>query len=344
MANSDAMTDPPLIAGPSDPLGEALHLLRLEGTLYCQSQLYAPWGIAIPALAPQMSFVVMTQGRRWLVVEGRAPEPLETGALTLIPHGVRHSLLSHPDVQPVPLFDLPIQKVTERFERVHIDGGGELSRATYGVMRFEHAAASRLIAALPSVVHLVPWADEAGWMQSTLRMIEREARSLRPGGETVITRLADVLVVQALRAWLESAPEARKGWFAALRDPQIGRALAVMHREPERASSVRLLAKYTGMSRSAFCARFTELLGESPIRYLTRWRLDVARARLRQGDVALAELAEQSGYQSDVAFCRAFKREFGVTPASVRRSAQLLSPRSRDVVQSDPVERARASA
>lgn len=309
----------PEMPTPNDPLGEALHLLRLEGTLYCQSQLFAPWGIDIPPLAPQMSFVVLTRGRGWLIVEGSAPHLLEPGSLSLIPHGTRHRLVSEPTVRAEPLFDLPIQRVTERYERLQIGGGGELSQATYGVMRFEHAAAARLIAALPPIVRVESWADETGWMQSTLRLIEREARTLRPGGETVITRLADVLVIQAIRAWLESAPEARQGWFAALRDPQIGRALALMHREPEREMDVVSLAKHTGMSRSAFSARFSELLGESPMRYLTRWRLDLARSSLRKVDVPLAELAVRSGYQSDVAFCRAFKREFGVTPASVRK-------------------------
>jgi AraC-like DNA-binding protein len=313
------VTDSPAIPEASDPLGEALHLLRLQGTLYCQSQLSAPWGIDIPPLAPQMSFVVLTQGRGWLIVEGNAPHLLEPGTLTLIPHGARHRLVSDVNVPAVPLFDLPIQRISERYERVSINGGGELSQATYGVMRFEHGAATRLIAALPSVVRVEPWADESGWMQSTLRLIEREARALRPGGETVITRLADILVIQAIRAWLDSAPEARQGWFAALRDPHIGRALALMHKQPQREMDVISLAKHTGMSRSAFSARFSELLGESPMRYLTRWRLDLAHANLRKANVPLAELAVQSGYQSDVAFCRAFKREFGVTPASVRR-------------------------
>lgn len=313
------MANVPEMPAPSDPLGEALHLLRLEGTLYCQSLLFAPWGIDIPPLAPQMSFVVLTQGRGWLIVDGNPPHLLEPGTLTLIPHGVRHRLVSEPDVRAEPLFDLPIQKITERYERLQIGAGGELSQCTYGVMRFEHAAAARLLAALPPVLRVEPWADESGWMQSTLRLIEREARVLRPGGETVITRLADVLVIQAIRAWLDSSPEARRGWFAALRDPQIGRALALMHREPERELDVVSLAKHTGMSRSAFSARFTELLGESPMRYLTRWRLDLAHANLRNADVPLADLAARSGYQSDVAFCRAFKREFGITPGSVRR-------------------------
>ncbi len=314
-----AMNDAPAIPASSDPLGEALHLLRLEGTLYCQSQLSAPWGIDIPPLAPQMSFVVMTQGKGWLMVEGNPPHLVEPGTLTLIPHGARHRLVSDPKVHAVPLFDLPIQKISERYERVYIDGGGEVSQATYGVMRFEHGAATRLIAALPAVMRVEPWADESGWMQSTLRLIEREARALRPGGETVVTRLADILVIQAIRAWLDSAPEARQGWFAALRDPYVGRALVLMHRTPERQMDVVSLAKHTGMSRSAFSAKFAELIGESPMRYLTRWRLELAHAQLRKTHVPLAELAAQSGYQSDVAFCRAFKREFGVTPASVRR-------------------------
>lgn len=325
LATSKLMDQAPPLPAPNDPLGEALHLLRLEGTLYCQSSLTAPWGIEIPPLAPQMSFIVVTQGKGWIIVDDSAPQLLEPGHLTLVPHGSRHRLLSAPGVTAEPLFDLPIQKVSERYERLCIGGGGELSQFTYGVMRFEHAAAARLLAALPPLLCVEPWADESGWMQSTLHLIEREARSLRPGGETVITRLADILVIQAIRAWLSSAPEAKQGWFAALRDPQIGRALALMHREPGHDMSVVSLAQLTGMSRSAFSARFSDLIGESPMRYLTRWRLELAHASLRHERVSLAELAVQSGYQSDEAFCRAFKREFGVTPASVRNQPSEAS-------------------
>jgi transcriptional regulator GlxA family with amidase domain len=191
-----------------------------------------------------------------------------------------------------------------------------------GVVRFDHLAAQRLIDSLPALVQIDSWSeDEASWLHSTLRFITREAGALRPGGETVITRLADILVIQALRAWLDSAPQATTGWLAALRDRQIGQALALMHAGPERDWSLASLAQAVGMSRSAFAARFTALVGEPALQYLTQWRLQLARAYLQDSPQPLAALATRVGYQSEAAFCRAFKRHFGVPPGRARRAA-----------------------
>lgn len=162
--------------------------------------------------------------------------------------------------------------------------------------------------------------DASGWLESTLRFITREAASLRPGGETVITRLSDVVVIQAIRAWLEKAPEARRGWLGALNDPQIGRALASIHREPRRTWTVEALAREAAMSRSAFSARFTQLLDESAMHYVTRWRMQLARARLQETSESLSTIASYFQYESESAFCRTFKRFYGVSPGSLRPS------------------------
>ncbi len=304
----------------ADPLSETLHLLRLDGTLYCRAELTAPWGVRVPRLEGFMTFQVVTHGQGWLEVEGLPPRRLTPGSLTLLPHGVEHCMRSAQGVDAQPLFDIPVEQISERYEIMRYGGGGELTRATYGVMRFDHVAARRLFELLPTVLHIDSWDDAAGgWLQSTLRFITHEASMLRPGGETVITRLADILVVQAIRSWLDSAPEARVGWLAALRDEQVGRALACMHREPQRDWTVPALAKEVGMSRSGFSARFTRLVGESAMRYLARWRLQLARTRIADTTEAIATIAAEFGYRSEASFGRAFKRMFGVSPGSLRR-------------------------
>jgi AraC-like DNA-binding protein len=220
-----------------------------------------------------------------------------------------------------PLFDIPVEKVSDRYEIMRHGGSGEFTHATCGVVRFDHLAGQRLVALLPMVLQIDAWDDDTGsWLESTLRFIAREARTLRPGGETVITRLSDVLVVQAIRSWLDSAPEANRGWLAALRDESIGRAIALIHRAPERAWSVASLAREVSMSRSVFSARFSELVGEPVMHYVTEWRMQLARAELQQSSEPLSQLVARLGYQSEAAFCRAFKRVFGVAPGSVRRS------------------------
>jgi AraC-like DNA-binding protein len=308
------------VPAPADLLGETLHLLRLTGTLYCRAELTAPWGVEVPPLDGLMTLQVVTAGQAWLEIEGAQPRLLRQGSLTLLPHGVPHRFRSGPDADAEPLFDIPAEQVSDRYEIMRHGGGGEQTLIMYAAMRFDHVAAARLVAQLPTVLHLDSW-DDDGWLHSTLRFITREAQAPRPGGETVLTRLADILVIQAIRSWLDTATEARQGWLAAVRDEQIGQALLAIHRAPERPWTVADLAEEVSMSRSAFSARFTELVGESPMRYLTEWRLQLAHSHLQQTGDPLPIIARRFGYQSEAAFCRAFKRAFGVPPGSLRPAA-----------------------
>lgn len=305
----------------ADPLGESLHLLRLEGTLYNQGALTAPWSIAVPRLEGLLNFLVVTAGRCWLVLDGHEPIRMEQGCLALIPHATPHRVCSDLDLPPVPLFEIPVEKVSERLEIMRYGGDGEPTRTMYGCVRFDHVAAHHLISHLPDVIYISSWEEDTGdWLQSTLRLVAREAAQMRAGGETVITRLADVMVIQALRSWLDTAPEANRGWLAALRDPQIGRALAKVHAKPGEDWSVDRLARATGMSRSAFAARFSAIVGSAPMTYITHWRLSVARNRIAVTDDPVAQIAGDVGYKSEAAFMRAFNRQFGISPGRLRRS------------------------
>ncbi|MBT2971115.1 MAG: AraC family transcriptional regulator [gamma proteobacterium symbiont of Ctena orbiculata] len=315
----------PSIPDFTDPIGEALHQLRLNGTFYCRSELTAPWGVELPPFEDRMMFHVVTAGECWLEIEGEEPHLLQQGSLALIPHGQGHIVRSSLDEETTPLFDIPVEQVSERYEIMRHGGNGEPTHLTCGLVRFDHVAGQQLISLLPKVLQIDTREEEEGsWLQSTLRFIAREARELRPGGETVITHLADILIIQAIRSWLDAAPDANRGWLAALRDKQIGRALVAIHREPEKAWSVASLAKEVGMSRSGFSARFTQLVGDSAMRYLTRWRMQLARAELAQSAIPLSVLADRLGYQSEAAFCRAFKREFDVPPGTIRNSNDIL--------------------
>ncbi len=269
-----------------------------------------------------MTFLVVTSGRCWLQVEDQEARLLNQGNLALIPHGVPHVVSSQPDLRAQPLFDLPVEKISERYECMRHGGGGELTQTMYGVIRFDDIAAQHLLRLLPSTIHIDAWHDDAGgWLQSTLRFIASEAASLKPGGETVITRLADIVVIQSIRSWLEHSPEANQGWLGALRDRQIGQALALIHKAPARDWGVASLANAVAMSRSAFSARFTQMVGMSPGKYLTLWRMQLARTRLIDSEDPVSAIASDLGYQSEAAFCRAFKRVFDVSPGSARRNA-----------------------
>jgi AraC-like DNA-binding protein len=312
---------------PVDPLGEALYFLRMTGTYYSSCEFTAPWGLVLPAFPGALMFHVVTSGRCWLGVGDSERRLLEPGDLALVPHGTGHRLASDPGARGVPLAAVPREEVSERFEILRQGGGGATTRLVCGTVRFDHPVAQYLVSLLPNVITVDTSASDHGeWIHSTLRFMAAEARALRPGGETVITRLADVLVIQAVRAWIERDGAARVGWLGALRDKQVGRALTLIHRDPARAWTLRLLASEVAMSRSAFAARFAELVGEPPMHYLARWRMRLAAAALSERAVGLGELASGLGYQSEAAFSRAFKRVVGVAPGTARRRVEVARP------------------
>ncbi len=304
-----------------DPLGEALHFLRMNGVFYCRSEFSAPWGLALPPMPDCMMLHVVASGRAWLELDGEAPRPLAPGDLAIVPRGSGHRLTSQPGVASAGLFDLPRELMSERYEVLRHGGGGEPAQMICAAVRFGHPAAQRLATLLPAALCIDSrQSPHAQWIDQTLRFMAAEARTLQPGGETMVTRLADILVILAIRDWIERDPAARGGWVGALQDKQIGRAMALIHREPAREWTLNALADEAAMSRSAFAARFTRLVGEPAMQYVARWRMQIALGWLQDERLPLAEAASRLGYQSEAAFSRAFKRFNGVTPGAARRS------------------------
>ncbi len=309
----------------SDPLSEILHSLHLTGALYCVARLGAPWAVEAPALEGLMTIQIVTTGQCWIEVGDSTPLLLGPGSMTLIPHGTPHRMFSGPDVPTVALFSLPVERISDRFETIRHGGDGPPCHITYGALRFDPVAARRLTNVLPPLIHLDALeADTTGWMHSTLRLIAFEASQLGPGAEIIITRIADVLVIQAIRSWLQHAPLSQQGWIAAFNDELIGRALTLIHQEPAAPWSVFSLASRVGLSRSAFSARFSGLVGVSVMSYVSEWRLQLARTRLRTSADTVARVASSLGYHSEATFSRAYRRTFGVSPGVDRRAQEDL--------------------
>jgi AraC-like DNA-binding protein len=308
---------------PSDPLGEALHLLRMNGAFYCRSELSEPWGLTLPPMPDYVWFHVVTSGRLWLTTPDEEARLLGPGDLALVPHGEGHVLRSEAGAPTPGILDLERELVSERYEILRHGGGGARATLLCGAVRFDHPAARNLVRVLPGIIHVEAGGQSpADWMPAILGLMAAEARELRPGGEAVITRLGDILVIQAIRSWLESDPAARAGWLGALQDRLIGPAFTLIHRDPARAWTVAALADELAMSRSAFAARFTDLVGEPVMAYVTRYRMQVAVSALRDEGATVGELADRLGYRSEAAFARAFKRVVGAPPGAVRRNRE----------------------
>ncbi len=306
---------------PSDTLGETLYSLRLNGLVYANSELSAPWGIAMPAMEGRMMFHIVTQGGCWLRFPDHDDVYLKPGELALLPRGEGHRIASDTSVACEPFFDIPVSKLSERFEFMRYGGGGEPTLLTCGVLSFDHLAGQKLIAQLPPLIHLQSDNGQLpASLQPLIELMAEEASTLSTGGETIVAHLADIIVIKAIRHWIEHSPEASHGWLGALKDPKIGKALALMHAHPESTWTVERLAEQAGMSRSSFSARFTAILGTSAKQYLTEWRMHLARLKIMQSPIPLVELAEELGYTSEAAFSRAYKRVFGVPPLRQRRA------------------------
>jgi AraC-like DNA-binding protein len=301
-------------------IAEALRYIEMSGVFYCPSELTEPWGIELPPMAGCVWFHAVVEGGCTLEVDGER-RSLHAGDLVVVPHGTGHRAWGDTETETRMVLDLPHDEVNEHYAILRHGGGGRRSQLVCGGIRFDHPAARHLVDALPRIIHIdATRSTRADWMRATLDLMAEETLHARPGGEAIISRLCDIVVIQAIRSWIENDPAAQTGWLGALRDAQIGAAMARIHAEPTRPWSVASLADEVAMSRSAFAARFTELVGESAMRYVTRWRMHVAVDLLRSG-ATVASTAREVGYDSEAAFSRAFKRVMGVSPRSAKSTA-----------------------
>jgi AraC-like DNA-binding protein len=304
-----------------DLLSEVLQDLRLSRASYGRSEFTAPWGVEIP-YKEGVRFHFVAEGTICMLTAGRAPLWLEAGDVVLLPHGTGHVIADEPRRQPQPLEELAPQLVGNSTYRLTGGGGGARALIVCCTIAFDGPTAHPLLELLPDVLVVRRSAQHESSLPVLLNLLASEVASQRIGSATIMTRLADIVMTQIVRAWIETRPSDLSGWPAAVRDPQIGAALARIHRQPGDAWTVDTLAVAAGMSRSLFAERFTTLLGLSPARYLLQWRMRLGAVWLKNEAMTVAEIATRLGYASDAAFSRAFKRFMGHSPGSVRsRSA-----------------------
>ncbi len=303
-----------------DVLTSIMKTVRLAGTVFCTAEVEAPWSVHTRGL-PSGIFHAVVRGSCTLVLDDDdTPYVLKQGDVVFLPFGDAHVMCDSPSTEPVPIVDMVETKPGQSVGSLKIEGWGEATSIICGSFSFEQSEIHPLLSNLPPVIVVrKEEGDLASWLASTLELMSHELQESGPGAEIVLTRLADVILVYALRKHIDSLPPGEGGWLGALRDPQLSKALGHIHHEPDERWTAGSLATKVGMSRSAFFSRFSEMVGEPPGQYLTRWRMHLATQALKEDSVSLAEVAFQVGYNSESSFSKAFKRIVGQSPSIYRK-------------------------
>lgn len=335
-----------------DVLSDVLRVVRLTSAVFFTARFSSPWSIESPPpgqLARSLRlraesialFHVLVEGQCWVSMEGHAPLKMEACDVIIFPHGDTHIMSSYVGVRSRPISTLLPSQPSEEIPQLDYGGGGEATRFVCGYLHCDQRF-NPLIGALPTMLYVcgrdsggergrsevetakrpgvVP-VDADGWLASTLRHTIEEADGTHLGRSAMLARLTELLYVEVLRRYMQQLPSGHTGWLAGVKDPEVGRALRLLHAQPERQWTVEDLAREVGVSRSGLAQRFTELTGEAPMGYLTGWRIQLAKHLILQGGLPIAEVADRVGYESEAAFNRAFKRHVGVPPVAWRKKS-----------------------
>ena len=317
-----------------DALSDVLRVAHLTGGVFLHAEFFAPWCIAArvspehctPILGPASHLIIyhyIVEGDLQIRVEGGDGENLvlRAGEVVLLPRNDLHLMGSDLSLPPVAGSDVIRPPKDGGLFTIHHGGVGGRTRMICGFLGCDSADGNPVLSTLPPLLKLdVEQAGAAEWIRSTFQYAADEVAAGRPGSETVLAKLSELLFVETVRRYAETLPDGQTGWLAGLREPYVARALALLHRDITRRWTVDDLGREVGLSRSALADRFIRLIGMPPMHYLASWRMQVATEKLRNTSASLAQIAEIVGYDSEAAFSRAFKKAFGAAPATWRRS------------------------
>lgn len=313
----------------TDPLSDVLRSVRLAGGIFVDARFTAPWCVATQ-VSPEycrpfftnpvqvIAYHVVLEGSMVAAVDGEPPIELHAGQIILLPRNDIHTLASRAGVAPVSAADLMQRSPDGGLPRIRHGGGQEPTSVVCGFLGIQDGF-NPLLATLPRLLHLdISKATSRQWVETSVRFAAAELVRGRLASSDVMSRLSEVLLVEAVREYIATLDDHASGWLRGLSDPNIGRALALVHGDIAASWSVDILAREVGLSRSAFTDRFTRLVGMPPIRYLAVWRLEIAKRRLLESRMSIPQIATAVGYESEEGFRRAFKREFEIWPAEWR--------------------------
>jgi AraC-like DNA-binding protein len=310
--------DEPVPAARTALFTDMLRSIRVRSSVFARPELHAPWGLRIDD--EQAAFHIVTRGRCLLERDGAAPVELSEGDFIVLPRGGPYVMRDASTTRPIRLDRSLKGRNRDSAGVFRMGSGGEPTVLVCGNLQFEDVSTDLLLAVLPPIIHMKKKGSHfAAWLGATIEHIRGELAAGNASAEIVVARIADILFIQAVGTYLEAnADTADSGWLAALRDRQIGPAITLLHQHPEHTWTVESIADALGLSRSAFAARFAQLVGEPPLRYLTRVRLHAAGSRLSSSDEKMTSIATSLGYESASGFNKAFKARFGITPGEYR--------------------------
>ena len=319
-----------------DVLSEILKGVKLEGALFFNAEFSAPWCLrssgssATRYLSPNGQHLILyhflTEGRAYAKLPDGRREQLVAGDIIVFPHGDMHFLGNGAAAQPIDSFETFAKNLNDGMKVVTFGGGGEITRFVCGFMACDPRLSEAFLAGLPPLlkVHVIQDTSDQ-WLEHSIKFSVSQGNGSNAGSSAVLAKLAEVLFVETLRRYIKNLPPDENGWLAAARDPAIGHALALLHKDPAYPWTIVKLAREVGLSRTRLAERFRHFIGESPMAYLAQWRLKLGAEILESTDDSVAEVATAVGYGSEAAFNRAFKREFARPPAQFRRQRKNSS-------------------
>jgi len=322
-----------------DTLSDVLRVLRLTGAVYFTIDGSAPWvaetpppGEVAPYIAGGVEHVIgyhiVSAGSCWGGLIGEPAVRLTAGDIIVFPHGDPNTISSAPGMRgqraPAGLYETARQAPVP--VHLSLEGGGpDRAQLICGYLGCDARPFNPLLANLPRLIHL-PGPGGDSTFRRLVEVALAESSAPRPGSAGVLARVSELLFVEVVRQHVAALPPESAGWFAGLRDDNVGRALQRLHQQPARPWNLEELTREAGVSRSVLAERFTQLVGVPPMQYLAQWRIQLAASLLRTSQASLAEIAERVGYGSEAALSRAFKRQVGVAPAPYRRGIPVARP------------------
>ncbi len=326
-----------LVGSRMDVLSTVLKTVKLEGAMFYNAEFSAPWSfrsppscLVAPYLSPEPRHVIiyhlLTDGQAYANVEDGQRIALTAGDIVVFPHGDPHIMGNGRDVEPRDHTKILQEILSQGLKLARMGGGGEITRLICGYLVCDPQLCKAFLGGLPPIFKVSIGSDNSGQsLENCIRYSVGQAVNSQSGSEIVVAKLSEALFAETLRRYVDLLPPGQTGWLAGARDPEVGNALALVHRQPSDPWTIAQLARRVGVSRSVLAERFRHFLGVPPMAYLTRWRMQLGAQLLTSTSHSVARIADEVGYESEPAFNRAFKREFGSPPARFRMKSKVAA-------------------